>query len=405
MKMRILLACCAALALTVGVAAALGGGAPSIAFTPGSKDFGTIDKNTTASQTFVLKNTGGSGTGALTVSLTGSSAFSKTTDGCTATALGPKKQCSVTVKYAPTTDASSDTGTLTASSKKPVAVATATLTGKSAGCAVVNTSSSQSYSALQAAVDAASPGDSLSVRGTCFGSTTISKNLTITGQNNATLDGGGSMVLDIDLGLTVTINTLTITHGHADLAGGGIHNRATLTLNNSTVTGNTASEGGGIQGDGALTLNNSTVTGNQASFGGGIEIVDQTLILNNSTVSNNTGDLQAGGINNNGGTVTLNSTSTVTGNTASGFGEGGGIYNGFASVINVNDSSSISGNHALIKGGGVYNSFASTLNLNNTSTISGNTAGTSGGGVYNDSGTVNSNGGTVSGNTPNDIAP
>jgi hypothetical protein len=118
-------------------AAGSAGGKPSIAFAPGSHDFGTIDKNTTASQTFVLKNTGGSATGALMISLPGS-AFSKTADTCSATSLGPKKQCSVTVQYAPTTDGSNDTGTLTAQSKKPAAVATASLTGKSTAAPPTN---------------------------------------------------------------------------------------------------------------------------------------------------------------------------------------------------------------------------------------------------------------------------
>ena len=133
MRLRILLVCCAVLALTVGVATATGGGTPSIAFTPGSNDFGTIDMNTTTSQTFVLNNTGVSPARSLVVGFGAgsSSAFSKTADTCTATSLGSKKQCSVTVQYAPTTAGSTDTATLTVSSKKPVAVATATLSGKS----------------------------------------------------------------------------------------------------------------------------------------------------------------------------------------------------------------------------------------------------------------------------------
>ncbi len=119
--------------VAVGVFApvALAGGAPSIAFTPSSHDYATTDPGTTASQTFVLTNTGGSATGALTVSLSGSSAMSVTADGCTAKSLGPRKSCSVTVRYAPTTVVSSDTGTLTAMSKKPSAIATASLSGTS----------------------------------------------------------------------------------------------------------------------------------------------------------------------------------------------------------------------------------------------------------------------------------
>jgi hypothetical protein len=112
---------------TVGQAARL----PATAFSPSSYDYGTIDAGTTASKTFTLTNSGGSATGALSVSLTGSSAFSVTADTCTARSLGPRKSCSVTVRYAPTTAGASDSATLRASGKKPAAVATASLTGAS----------------------------------------------------------------------------------------------------------------------------------------------------------------------------------------------------------------------------------------------------------------------------------
>jgi hypothetical protein len=106
-------------------------GPPAIAFSPSSYDYGTIDSGTTASKTFTLTNSGGSATGALSVSLTGSSAFSVTADTCTARSLGPRKSCSVTVRYAPTTAGASDSATLSASGKKRDAIATASLTGAS----------------------------------------------------------------------------------------------------------------------------------------------------------------------------------------------------------------------------------------------------------------------------------
>jgi Cep192 domain 4 len=116
-------------ALALLAPAALGGGAPSIAFTPASLDYGEVGSGTTASHTFALKNTGGSATGALTVSLTGSSLFTKTADACTAVSLGPNKSCSVTVQYAGggVYQNGPFTATLTASSKKPLALATASL--------------------------------------------------------------------------------------------------------------------------------------------------------------------------------------------------------------------------------------------------------------------------------------
>jgi hypothetical protein len=55
--------------------------------------------------------------------------------------------------------------------------------------------------------------------------------------------------------------------------GGGIYNRGgTLTVSNSTLSGNSAGdEGGGILlSSGTVTVSNSTLSGNSASFGGGI---------------------------------------------------------------------------------------------------------------------------------------
>lgn len=121
------LLCLGLLVPTAGQAA----GPPVIAFSPPSHDYGTIDAGTTASKTFTLTNSGGSATGALTISLTGSAAFSVTADTCTATSLGPRKSCSVTVEYAPTTAGASDTATLSASGNKRGATATASLTGAS----------------------------------------------------------------------------------------------------------------------------------------------------------------------------------------------------------------------------------------------------------------------------------
>jgi nitrous oxidase accessory protein NosD len=89
-------------------------------------------------------------------------------------------------------------------------------------CLIINNAINTSYTSLQDAVNAASPGATLWVRGTCTGTTTVSKDLTITGQqpNGFTapiLNGNqGGVVLSID-SATVTVNTLTITGGVASL--------------------------------------------------------------------------------------------------------------------------------------------------------------------------------------------
>jgi len=113
----------------------------------------------------------------------------------------------------------------------------------------------------------------------------------------------------------------------------------TVTLTNSTISGNTAfgslspASGGGIlNADGRVTLTNSTISGNTASsagsgsysYGGGIfNESGKTLTLTNSTISGNTASSSGsnaltggGGIVSHGGTVATITFCTVYGNTA-----------------------------------------------------------------------------------------
>jgi CSLREA domain-containing protein len=135
----------------------------------------------------------------------------------------------------------------------------------------------------------------------------------------------------------LTLNKLTVAHG-SDLFGAGIFNNGTLTVNNSTLSGNSATiplldgggSGGGIFNNGTLTVNNSTLSGNSAQpgLGGkGGAIYNQggqggTITVSNSTLSGNSSNT-GGGIGMNGsGTITV-SNSTLSGNSAQG--AGGGI--------------------------------------------------------------------------------
>ncbi|MEW6359460.1 MAG: choice-of-anchor Q domain-containing protein, partial [Planctomycetota bacterium] len=224
----------------------------------------------------------------------------------------------------------------------------------------------------------------------------------ITG-NSASQLGGGIY----NGGGTVTVNSSTISGntavGFFDGRGGGIFNdHGTLTVNSSTISGNTAAgfmangNGGGIcTWDGTLTVNSSTISGNTVGWsGGGIFIDSGTVTVNSSTISGNTADLDGGGILIDSGTVTVNS-STISGNTA-GFFNGGGVYI-LGGTMTVN-SSTISGNTGGRDGGGIY-IWAGTATVN-SSTISGNAAGLDGGGVYNEA-TFNLTNSTVSGNTAN----
>jgi hypothetical protein len=106
---------------------------PSLTFTPPSRDYGTVAQ--TSSQDFTLTNSGGSTAAKLKITLTGSAAFSVTSDACTGRKLSPHKACVVTVAYAPAAPCASDSATLTVTGKKDkdTPQAQATLTGAGNG--------------------------------------------------------------------------------------------------------------------------------------------------------------------------------------------------------------------------------------------------------------------------------
>ena len=154
------------------------------------------------------------------------------------------------------------------------------MVANAAAIEVTNNDDSGPGSLRQAIADA-NPGDEITFAGTVTGTITltssqlvINKNLTITGPGADVLTISGnnaSRVFNISSGADVTISGLTIANGYSGGNGGGIYNEGTLTLNNSTVSGNYASYGGGIYNEGTLIINNSTVSGgNYASYGGGI---------------------------------------------------------------------------------------------------------------------------------------
>ena len=141
--------------------------------------------------------------------------------------------------------------------------------------------------------------------------------------------------------------------------GGGISNRGHLILVNSAVSSNIATIAGGIANYGTLTVTDSTVSGN---VGGGIQ-GGMWVALTNSTVSENVGSgLSAGGI-----VQVMNS--TVSRNTAS------GIVSEAGTLIIRN--STVSENTAEEAGGGIRihgDSEIETEAFLVNSTVSGNLA-------------------------------
>ena len=119
----------------------------------------------------------------------------------------------------------------------------------------------------------------------------------------------------------------------------------TMTLDNSTVSGNSATFAGGIRNhpSGTITLTNSTVSGNSAtSLGGGIDN-EGTMTLTNNTVNDNSareGGREGGGIYNI-GTASMANT-TVSGNTVTHYGGGLWVHDA-TNVINTIIANNLSG--------------------------------------------------------------
>lgn len=109
---------------------------------------------------------------------------------------------------------------------------------------------------------------------------------------------------------TLSINNSTLSENPASEDAGGIFNESggTATVTNSTLNGNSAVNfGGAFENAGTLYLYNSTLYGN-SGIGGGIENDSGgTATIINSTLAGNTGE-GAGGIFSSGGTVTLENT-------------------------------------------------------------------------------------------------
>ncbi len=269
---------------------------------------------------------------------------------------------------------------------------------------------------IRAALASANAGDEIQfdVTGTIVltqGELVVDKDLTITGPGaeNLALDGNSaSRVLAVQTDATAIVKGITIQNGYtgnesedAD-TGSGIYNRGTLTLSDSTLSGNTSLTGGGIYNEGTLTLTDSTLSGNSAyrcciditgfSEGPGGGIYNQgTLTVTNSTFSaNRAGD--GGGISSSGGTVMVIN-STLSGNSAW---HGGGIFTAGPLTLT---NSTLSGNSAESQGGGIASQ--DTLTVIN-STLSGNSAEVIGGGISIATGTVTLTNSTLTGNrSPN----
>jgi hypothetical protein len=115
-------------------------------------------------------------------------------------------------------------------------------------------------------------------------------------------------VFEIASGINVTISGLTITNGNAGGAYyGGNLNEGTLTITNSTLSGNstTYGYGGGIYSYyGTLTITNSTLSGNSTTYYGGSIYNGPGATANISSTILNVGGGSGANIFNSAGTIT-----------------------------------------------------------------------------------------------------
>ncbi|MEM8611552.1 MAG: DUF4114 domain-containing protein [Cyanobacteria bacterium P01_H01_bin.105] len=149
---------------------------------------------------------------------------------------------------------------------------------------------------------------------------------TIIRDNQAADDGGGIR----NNGELVIINSSVINNTSIGTTttsgGGGLLNAsgASVTIINSTFSGNTARNGGGVRNDGILDLTNSTLSGNIASESGGglsntvnvvapgIVIGRATATIANSTITNNESQNVSAQPNDTGGGIANFGVVTVT---------------------------------------------------------------------------------------------
>ena len=151
---------------------------------------------------------------------------------------------------------------------------------------------------------------------------------------------------------TVTITNSSVNENHAGVPGpnfptgtaGGISNYGTMTITDSTITGNEVYyAGGGIVNGGTLTINSSTVSGNGATGQhdgqpwGQVGGISGVVTFTNSTLSNNYASLSIGGLS--GGGTIMNS--TISGNFGGGISTNGGEIRN--TILNNNSGFNIDG--------------------------------------------------------------
>lgn len=165
---------------------------------------------------------------------------------------------------------------------------------------------------------------------------------------------GGGVFIDVTRGgdrAALKMTDCSITDNTAD-SGAGIYSNGNLTILDTRIERNTASEyGGGIYSDGSVTLTSGDVSENSAKEAGGVMVASDEFVMDGGSISNNTAGM-AGGVEN-GGTFTM-SGGDIVGNKATG--ESDGIGGGVANIgIFTMNGGRIFGNTAAYAANDFYN--------------------------------------------------
>lgn len=233
----------------------------------------------------------------------------------------------------------------------------------------------------------------LSCMGT--GDTKVEDSIIGGSSENANTSTGGGGIYKSGTG-TLTITDTEVSYNTTTNAGGGIClSNGTMNINSSTITGNSASKGGGVYiGSGTLVFSSGTIKKNSSTDnGGGIFCYGGTFNFNAGSVSENTSEKYGGGIYIYNAVFSMESSATVSDNTAvneSNTGVGGGIFISSSTTSDISISGTISSNEAYEYGGGIYAANKATTVFSGA-TISDNSVSSSngrGGGIYTGSNTV-----------------
>ena len=219
---------------------------------------------------------------------------------------------------------------------------------------------------------------------------------TLTLSGGQVVNGNGGAILDDNPLGNLSLSNVTITGNSAiqvvspQLAlggnGGGIYAKGTVTLDHSSVVGNSAigpngaaGQAGGVYTDYGITLVASHVDSNSARNAGGVfNVTGNVYVLDGSTVDGNSssgnafanGDLGGGGIGEELGQVTV-SASQVSHNRTVGMYSGGIVL--LLGGANILDGSQVDDNTNDGPGGGIAANFEGPVIVSGHSQVDGNT--------------------------------